>query len=81
MPRVLTCKDVVELVTEHLDDALDDPRHRQLAEHLAHCPDCAVYLRQIEQTVAALRELNSAPAAIPDCEALARAFRGFEGDV
>ena len=57
MPRLLTCQEMVELVTEYLDGALDDVRRAEVGEHLADCADCLAYLGQIEQTVAAVRAL------------------------
>ena len=80
MPRALTCQEIVELVTEHLDGALDEVRQAVVAEHLAGCPDCATYVRQIRQTIGAVRGLRDS-AQIPDCDALVRAFRALGPDV
>jgi anti-sigma factor RsiW len=75
MPRELTCQEIVELVTEHLDGALDDARREQLSTHLERCPDCAEYVRQFEQTIEAVGHLRSTGGAVADCDALVRAFR------
>lgn len=47
----LTCPELVELATEHLEGALDVHTGRRVAEHLAHCPDCPRYVRQLLLTI------------------------------
>jgi len=55
--RELTCKELVELVTDYLDDALSAGERRRFDEHLAGCPFCRIYLDQMRQTVRALGHL------------------------
>ncbi|WP_436792867.1 zf-HC2 domain-containing protein [Actinospongicola halichondriae] len=47
----LSCADAVELVTDHLDDALNERDRREFLAHLESCEGCRVYLDQITQTV------------------------------
>ena len=42
----ITCKDLVELVTPYLEDALDEPTLDRLEEHLVMCDWCVDYLEQ-----------------------------------
>ncbi len=61
----LTCAQLVELVTEYLESSLDRTTLRRFEEHLAECGGCAIYLHQIQTTVALtgrLREEQLAPA-------------------
>jgi anti-sigma factor RsiW len=52
--RALVCRDAVALMTAYLDDELA-PRDRvRLEAHLADCPHCSEYLRQIRITLDAL---------------------------
>jgi anti-sigma factor RsiW len=53
----LTCKEVVELVTDYLEGALSASERRQFDEHLAGCPFCQIYLDQMRDTVRALGHL------------------------
>jgi anti-sigma factor RsiW len=46
------CQQVVELITDYLEDALSGPERRRLERHLAACPHCTEYLAQIEATIA-----------------------------
>jgi predicted anti-sigma-YlaC factor YlaD len=47
----LTCQEVVELVTEYLENALLPEMRKRLEEHVAECPGCAAYIEQVRLTV------------------------------
>lgn len=51
----LTCEAFVEMVTDHLDGALDPETERRFVAHLPTCPGCERYLRQLRDTVQLLR--------------------------
>ncbi|KPV48900.1 hypothetical protein SE17_35585 [Kouleothrix aurantiaca] len=47
----LTCREMVELVTEYLEGAMP-PRERAIFEaHLAVCPGCTAYFEQMRATI------------------------------
>jgi len=56
----LPCADVVELVTDYLEDRLSAEDRRRFDEHLETCPHCSEYLQQMRVTVAALGRLEFA---------------------
>jgi anti-sigma factor RsiW len=73
----ITCKELVELVTEYLDGALPAEDHAFFAQHIAGCDGCAVYVDQIRLTIAAagkVTENSIAPAVRAE---LLAAFRGW----
>ncbi|HEX4791490.1 MAG TPA: zf-HC2 domain-containing protein [Actinospica sp.] len=43
----LVCREVVELVTAYLDDALEPAQRAALERHLVTCPHCTEYFAQI----------------------------------
>ena len=45
----LACRDVVELLSDYLDGDLDPPLAAAVERHLALCPACIEYLRQLRQ--------------------------------
>jgi anti-sigma factor RsiW len=47
----LTCHEVVELITDYLEDALPDDDRRRVEEHLAGCDGCTHYLEQMRETI------------------------------
>ena len=51
LERELACRQVVELVTAYLDDALDPVDRERFEEHLVFCDGCANYLEQMRATI------------------------------
>ena len=47
----LVCQQVVELVTDYLEDALSAADRRRFDRHLAGCPHCTEYLAQMRETI------------------------------
>jgi hypothetical protein len=47
----ITCADAVELVTDYLDDALNQRDLDDFRTHLSLCEGCQVFLDQMKQTV------------------------------
>jgi anti-sigma factor RsiW len=71
------CQQIVELVTDYDEGALDDEQRRLFEEHLADCPPCTAYVEQIRLTVAqtgAVREPDLSPQAWRDLHAAFRAL-------
>ena len=54
----LPCRDLVELVTDHLDGTLDPAIERRLQAHLATCDSCVDYIEQIRTTAGLAASLN-----------------------
>jgi anti-sigma factor RsiW len=64
--QALTCRELVELVTDYLDGALPSRDHARFEAHIAACANCREYLAQFQQTIALtgmLREEDVDPAA------------------
>jgi anti-sigma factor RsiW len=49
--RDLPCQEVVEMVTDYLEEALSRADRRRLEKHLAGCEHCTEYLAQIRETI------------------------------
>ena len=47
----LVCQQVVELVTDYLENALSDADRQRFERHLAGCPHCTEYLAQMRETI------------------------------
>jgi hypothetical protein len=47
----IRCTEAIELVTLHLDDALDDRDRRLFELHVDGCIGCTRYVAQIRQTI------------------------------
>jgi hypothetical protein len=47
----LTCRQIVELVTDYLEDRLEPATRDALEGHLDDCPGCTSYLDQMRETI------------------------------
>ena len=74
----LTCRELVELVTDYLEDRLPAGERRRFELHLAACTGCSIYLAQMRALVRSARSLEEAelPAAVRDD--LLRTFRDWK---
>ncbi len=60
----MTCKELVELITDYLEGALPAADRLRFEQHLDRCSPCRVYLEQMRQTVRAAGKLSE--ESIPD---------------
>ena len=77
MAAELTCKELVELVTDYLDGSLPADELERFEEHLVYCGPCVTHLEQMQTTIrtaGALREQDLEPAV---ADQLLAAFRGW----
>ena len=47
----ISCADALELMTDHLEDALSEADAVRMRAHLAGCEACKVYLDQLRATI------------------------------
>ena len=74
---VINCQELVELVTDYLEGALDPADLRRFEEHLAECGKCTAYLEQLRATIRAVGTITPDDLS-PEAEAaLLDAFRDW----
>jgi anti-sigma factor RsiW len=75
----MACRDLVEVVTAYLEDALGDADRRRFEAHLGECEECVAYVEQIRATIAgAERSAAQVPPLDPDLrEGVRNAFRSW----
>ena len=74
----LSCRELVELVTDYLEGALDRRTRSRFERHISGCPHCTAYLEQIRETIrltGMLREDQLEPQARDE---LLAAFRTWK---
>lgn len=79
----LTCREVVELVTDYLEGRLPADDRERFEEHLAVCTHCAHYLDQMRTVIRALGRVHAgdlAPEAREELVAVFRTWRAGRGD-
>lgn len=73
----LSCRELVELVTDYFEGALSEEERLRFDEHIGICQGCRVYLEQMRQTIVVAGRLSEESLA-PDAEReLLAAFRGW----
>ena len=77
----LTCRELVELVTDYLEGALDSTTRRRVDEHLAGCPGCTAYLDEMRVTIRLTGTLTERDLGAPVRDSLLQAFRGWRRGV
>ena len=73
----LVCRELVELVTEYLSDALTADDRARFEHHLTECPPCTTYLAQMRATIALAGSLRTPSAAAGVQPELLRVFRSW----
>jgi len=76
----LTCQEFVDLVTDYLEGALDKSTRARFENHLTECPDCPVYLRQMEEIVGATGILREEDLSSEARDVLMSHFRTWKID-
>lgn len=75
----ITCREIVEVMTDYLENKLHRDERLRFERHLVQCPPCRDYLGQLRATIAQLGRLRNEDAAVPEPTraALLDAFRSF----
>jgi len=74
----LTCQELVELVTDYLEDALSPAERARFEEHLSMCSGCRAYVEQLRDTIrlaGTLSEDDLSPRMRDDLLGAFRAWR------
>ena len=74
--RNLTCRELVELVTDYFEHALAAPARERFEAHVAECEACERYLQQIRTTIRLTGEMRALEEH-PETTALLAVFRGY----
>lgn len=73
----MPCQELVELVTNYLEDRLSPQDRARFEAHLEQCEACRTYLVQFKATVEALGRLPEEALSADARAALINAFRGW----
>ena len=73
--NTLRCEELVELVTDYLDNALSAEQRHGVEEHLAVCRGCNQHMGQMRVTIKAVQGLREESLPPPTREELLELFR------
>ena len=74
----LPCQELVELVTDYLENRLPDGTRLRFEAHLAACSGCRTYLEQMRQTIRALGRLPTESIEAVARDRLLEVFRDWK---
>lgn len=76
----MTCRELVELVTEYFEGTLPPAGVTRFEEHLGECEACVAYLDQMRATVASLGRLEESALPATARDELLAVFRDWKRD-
>jgi anti-sigma factor RsiW len=75
--REITCKELVEVVTDYLEGRMPADRRLLFEEHVAFCSWCQTYLDQMRQTIRITGTLTEDDLSPEARDALLETFRDW----
>ena len=73
----MSCKELVDVITDYLEGALPPGDRARLESHLEACPYCWTYLEQMRETIDVLGVLREESLSDEARDQLLQAFRGW----
>jgi anti-sigma factor RsiW len=73
----MTCKELVELVTDYLEGTLPPLERQRFEQHLDMCDGCAAYLEQMRSTIRLVGRLSVEDIPREEQENLIELFRNW----
>ena len=78
MTDELTCKELVELITEYIEGALPADARARMDRHLSGCEGCTNYLEQMRQTIRLTGKLREESLTSRQRDDLLELFRDWK---
>jgi len=78
MDDEMTCKELVELVTDYLEDTLAEDLRLRMEDHLSQCDGCTNYLEQMRQTIRLTGQVREESLTPQQRDDLLRLFRDWK---
>ena len=76
----LACKELVELITDYLEEALSDEDRARFEGHLVTCGGCKEYLQQMRSVIGLSRQLSEEPLPKSVRDELLTVFRRWKSE-
>ena len=72
-----TCKEIIDLLSEYVDEGLSDEMRREFDLHMGACPACVRFLESLQATRVRVRSLRCEEIP-PEVQTMLRRFLGRE---
>jgi anti-sigma factor RsiW len=73
----LICQEIVEVVTDYLEGAMDADLRASFEAHLANCPHCTAYLEQLRAMIRVAGTIEAEALSAEFQAGLVAAFRDW----
>ena len=73
----LICQEIVEVITDYLEGAMDADLHASFEAHLAGCPHCTLYVEQMRTMIRVSGTIEADVLTQEFQAGLLAAFRGL----
>ena len=74
----MSCKELVELVTDYLEEKLSATDKVRFEQHLSTCSGCTTYLEQMRQTIRMMGHLQMETLTKQQWQDLLKLFRDWK---
>jgi len=74
----MTCKELVDLITEYLEGALSATDRLRFEQHVDRCSPCRVYVEQMRQIIRVVGKLSEESIPADAKELLLRVFKDWK---
>ena len=74
----LTCKEVVEIVSDYLEGVLSPEDRQRFDAHVSACEGCTAYVEQMRETIRLTGKLTAEQVPVEQRERLRQAFRDWK---
>jgi len=78
MTPAFTCQELVEVITDYLEEKLPPPERIQFEAHLASCQGCYNYLAQMRRAIALTGQLSAETIPAANKDELLKLFRDWK---
>ncbi len=75
---MLTCREIVQLITEYLEETMPPETRLRFERHVAICPACRGFLAQIRETLRLSGEITEESLSPAMRDELLAAFRDWK---
>jgi predicted anti-sigma-YlaC factor YlaD len=78
MDDEMTCKELVEVITDYLEGTLAEEQRLRMEDHLSRCDGCTNYLEQMRQTIRLTGQVREESLTPQQHDDLLRLFRDWK---
>ncbi len=78
MTHEISCKELVDLVTDYLEEALSEEARVKFEQHLSECGYCTAYFKQMQTTITLTGKLAEDNLSLPARDELLNVFRNWK---